>query len=88
MRLVAPFSSRIARRACLAALAALLGDALYRALDGSVAHAEDAATFRVLVHPENPARSVSREALAKIFLKEVTEWDGGEPSHPVDLRGD
>lgn len=41
--------------------------------------------FKVIVHPDNPATSVSRGFLRDAFLKKSTEWAGGEAILPVDL---
>jgi ABC-type phosphate transport system substrate-binding protein len=40
--------------------------------------------FKVVVHPDNPAASISREQLAQIFLKKSTAWPGGKRAVPVD----
>lgn len=74
--------ARLTRRACMGALAALCVSGIR-----SPAHAEDAA-FRVIVHPDNPVRTIDRAALSKMFLKEASKWDDGETAHPVDLRSD
>jgi ABC-type phosphate transport system substrate-binding protein len=72
---------RLTRRASLGALVwAVLGD--------RVARGEEGTPFRVIVHPDNPARTIDRGALAKMFLKEASKWDDGEAAHPVDLRAD
>jgi ABC-type phosphate transport system substrate-binding protein len=52
----------------------------------SLARAEE--PFRVIVHPDNPARAIDRAILSKIFLKEASKWDDGETARPVDLRAD
>jgi ABC-type phosphate transport system substrate-binding protein len=41
--------------------------------------------FKVIVHPDNPATSVSRGFLRDAYLKKSTEWEGGEVILPVDL---
>lgn len=41
--------------------------------------------LKVIVHPDNPATSVSRAFLRDAFLKKSTEWKGGEAILPVDL---
>jgi ABC-type phosphate transport system substrate-binding protein len=41
-------------------------------------------THLIIVHPSNPAASVSRRFLAEAFLKKVTRWDHGEVIRPVD----
>lgn len=40
--------------------------------------------FKVIVHPNNPTSSISREQLAQIFLKKTTTWPGGKRAVPVD----
>lgn len=87
-RFALPLPFRLTRRAFVEALGSLLALELVCPSRSSVAFAEDAPPFRVIAHPENPARSIDREVLAKMFLKEVTRWDDGEAVHPVDLRGD
>jgi hypothetical protein len=56
--------------------------------EGAARADEPLPEFRVITHPDNPHRSVSRRFLADAFLKDVTRWEGGEPLHPVDLRSD
>ena len=41
--------------------------------------------YVVIVNPENPATSLSQEAVARLFLKKVARWTSGEPVQPVDL---
>lgn len=43
-----------------------------------------AGRFKVIVHPSNPATSITREQLAQIFLKKATAWPGGKRAVPVD----
>lgn len=79
-------SPAIGRRQCLAVLGWLsLGGS---ATESSQAFAADVPDFRIIVHSDNPRRSVSRQFLARAFMKEVTEWSDGETLHPVDLRAD
>jgi ABC-type phosphate transport system substrate-binding protein len=40
--------------------------------------------FQVVVHPDNPAESVTRKQLAELFLKKVTRWPDGAPVRPVE----
>jgi ABC-type phosphate transport system substrate-binding protein len=49
------------------------------------ARAED---FKVIVHPSNPAASVSRRQLAGIFLRKSAQWPNGTPAQPVDRTED
>jgi ABC-type phosphate transport system substrate-binding protein len=52
----------------------------------NVARAEPVPDFRVIVHPDNPATSLSRDFLIDAFLKRTTRWSDGEALHPVDQR--
>jgi ABC-type phosphate transport system substrate-binding protein len=64
--------------AVAAALAALPGAA--------PAVADD---FKVVVHPDNPASELDREALSRLFLKKSLRWPDGvavEPVEPSALR--
>lgn len=47
---------------------------------------EPAPAFRVVVHPDNPTASLSREFLSDAFLAKTKRWPGGEAISPVDLR--
>jgi hypothetical protein len=42
--------------------------------------------YVVVVHPDNPASSVSRRFLSDAFLKRRTRWGHGEQIRPVDLE--
>ena len=42
--------------------------------------------YRVIVHPDNPTSSLSRDQLADMLLKKVTRWPDGETINPVDQR--
>lgn len=64
-------------RLTMLAVAALLVAALSGAQEG--------VGFVVIVHPDNPATSVSAEELSKYFLKTVESWPDGVPVAPVDL---
>jgi len=81
------FSSRsLARRPTRRALLwCLLG---FCTLGGQSARAESTPEFRLLIHPENPATSLSKEFVTDAFLKRVTRWQDGETVHPVDQRAD
>jgi ABC-type phosphate transport system substrate-binding protein len=57
-------------------------------LGGRIAQGESKVPFRVLVHPDNPATSLSRDFVADVFLKRTTRWDDGEATRPVDQRAD
>lgn len=43
------------------------------------------AAFKVIVHPDNPVRSMSQDFLAQAFFKQTMRWDNGETIEPVDL---
>jgi len=47
------------------------------------AHAEGPG-FQVIVHPSNPAESVSRRQLSDMFLKKLTHWPDGTTAEPVE----
>jgi ABC-type phosphate transport system substrate-binding protein len=49
----------------------------------SLASAEET-SFRVIVHPSNPADEVTRRELSELFLKKTSRWPGGEAVHPVE----
>jgi len=42
------------------------------------------ATFKIIVHPDNPSDSVSRDFLRDAFLKKEVEWHG-DTLLPIDL---
>ena len=46
------------------------------------------AAFVVVVHADNPTPSLTREHLARLFLRKVARWPGGQPALPVDLPAD
>jgi len=41
--------------------------------------------FVVIVHRDNPVRSVDRDFLRGAYLKKATDWSHGETIRPVDL---
>ncbi len=49
---------------------------------------ETSAEFVVVVHPENPSESATREFLTDAFLKRTMRWGDGATITPVDLRAD
>jgi len=55
---------------------------------GQSARAESTPEFRVLVNPDNPVNSLSRDFVTDIFLKRTTRWHDGETTHPADQRAD
>ena len=54
----------------------------------ALAPAEEARSlpYRVVVHPENPARGLDRAQAARLFLKKVTRWPDDVAVQPVDQR--
>jgi ABC-type phosphate transport system substrate-binding protein len=46
------------------------------------------ASYKVVVNSANPASSMVRDDLAKLFLKKVTTWPSGQPVQPVDQSKD
>ncbi len=48
-------------------------------------NAQESEDFVVIVHPENPAQSVSKKRVSQLLLKEVSRWNGGVNAVPVDL---
>lgn len=44
--------------------------------------------FVVVVNPDAPVSTLSRDALSRIFLKKVMWWEGGVPMRPVDRTYD
>ena len=42
-------------------------------------------SFVVIVHPDNPAKSVSKKKVSRLLLKELAKWDSGLSAQPVDL---
>jgi hypothetical protein len=67
---------------------ALLTAALAALLASAPVHANDPGDFQVIVHPDNPESSMTRDGLADALLKTVTRWGDGETIRPVDLRRD
>ncbi len=49
------------------------------------AEAQDSSTYVVIVHPDNPAKSVSKKKVSRLLLKELGKWEGGLSAQPVDL---
>jgi ABC-type phosphate transport system substrate-binding protein len=42
-------------------------------------------TFKVIVHPTVPGKSIRKQVLADVFLVKVVKWGDGSAIHPVDL---
>lgn len=49
------------------------------------ARAGSSEDFKVIVHPKNPIREISRDLLRDAFLKRATNWPGGKSIRPIDL---
>ncbi|MEM7586388.1 MAG: hypothetical protein AAF560_23555 [Acidobacteriota bacterium] len=47
--------------------------------------AQEAENFVVIVHPDNPAETVTRKRVSQLLLKEVSRWNGSLSAQPVDL---
>ena len=62
--------------------AVALGLALLGAPSPSAA---DAPRYVVIVHPDSPLTSISRDALRDAFLKKSLEWNDGVGVRPADL---
>ena len=62
----------------------LIACALASAGAGPVARACDP-RYWVIVHPDNPAQSLRRDEVSRLFLKKITRWSDGRPAAPVDL---
>ena len=43
-----------------------------------------AAEYQVVVHSTNPTDILTKEQLAKMFLKKLVKWDTGTPIVPID----
>ncbi len=51
----------------------------------AAAGAQEKKTYVVIVHPDNPAKSVSKKKVSRMLLKELSKWEGGLSAQPVDL---
>ena len=43
------------------------------------------ARYWVVVHPDNPAVTLRRDEVSRLFLKKITRWSDGRAAAPVDL---
>jgi ABC-type phosphate transport system substrate-binding protein len=43
------------------------------------------ARYWVVVHPDNPAITLRRDEVSRLFLKKITRWSDGRTAAPVDL---
>ena len=41
--------------------------------------------YWIIVHPDNPADTLRREEVSRLFLKKMTRWADGRTAAPVDL---
>jgi ABC-type phosphate transport system substrate-binding protein len=57
---------------------------LVLALLGAAPASSSAEGYQVIVNVANPASSLPKEQLSKIFMKKVQKWDSGQPITPVD----
>lgn len=48
------------------------------------AQADEARDFKVVVHPDNPATELDRDALSRLFLKKSLRWPDGVAVQPVE----
>jgi ABC-type phosphate transport system substrate-binding protein len=74
------------RRTALLVLVGL-SPVLVGRFSSSAARAADV-EFRIIVDPESPMASATRELVAEAFLKTSTRWPDGEAIRPVDQRPD
>ena len=41
--------------------------------------------YWIVVHPDNPAITLRREEVSRLFLKKTTRWSDGRTAAPIDL---
>jgi ABC-type phosphate transport system substrate-binding protein len=68
---------RIARILALAALG----------LSAGRVGAQDASSYKLIVHPSNPTTQITRLKVGEIFLKKEKRWPDGQPAVPVEPPG-
>jgi len=68
---------RIARILALAALG----------LSAGRVGAQDASSYKLIVHPSNPASQMARLKVGEVFLKKMGRWPDGHPVSPVEPSG-
>jgi len=54
-------------------------------LSGGPTATSSEARYWIIVHPENPAVTLRRDEVSKLFLKQITRWSDGRPAVPIDL---
>lgn len=69
--------------ACVAGLALVARVGVPHAVHAAVP--PDAEGYVVIVHATNPARTMPREAVSRLFLRKVRRWPEGAAVDPVDL---
>ena len=47
--------------------------------------AQEAPPYRVIVHPDNPADSLTKSEISQFLLKKKSRWKHGTPVEPVNL---
>lgn len=51
---------------------------------GVAAEPAESPSFLVVVSPDNPIKAITRQELARVFLKKTSRWSDGKPVTPVD----
>ena len=41
--------------------------------------------YKVIIHPDNPTRTLSKKRVSRLLLKEVSRFEGSHAAEPVDL---
>jgi ABC-type phosphate transport system substrate-binding protein len=41
--------------------------------------------YWIVVHPDNPATTLRRDEVSRLFLKKITRWSDGRTAAPIDL---
>ncbi len=75
---------RAARFGVLGALICFLVLGLSAAGSDAAAESAEAPGYRIIVHRDNPADSISRVKVSQLFLKKISRWDHGPEAEPVD----
>lgn len=52
------------------------------------AESAKAPSYRIIVHRDNPADSISKVKISQLFLKKSSRWDHGPETEPVDRDSD
>ena len=47
-------------------------------------YAQGSYSFKIIVNEDNPVSSLSKEHIARLFLKKTTKWNDGAKVFPVD----